>query len=172
MGEDITGDGSSPTTQIANRKNGTNMTELFRALHHVCVVVHDLEKSLAYYQRIGFDGWFDYPKGTAYEEFNVPDVAASKVMKYKCCDLDNFQLQLCQPGPEDSPQRRHLDTYGESVYHLGFEVDDLLGSKADGEKSGMAVIANGHRSDGTGFCYFDTKADAGVVLEIRKTQQL
>ena len=48
------------------------MIPLFRHLHHVCIVVHDLERAVAYYARLGVGPWFDYPKGDAYVEFEVP----------------------------------------------------------------------------------------------------
>ncbi|BBH68716.1 glyoxalase [Actinoplanes sp. OR16] len=141
---------------------------MFQRLHHVCVVVADLGRAVAYYESLGVGPFFDYPKGTAYIEFDVPNPAASAAMRYKCADLDNFQLQLCQPGDLDSPQKRFLDSRGEGVYHLGFEVADLLTAQNAGAELGLGVIARGLRADGTGFCYFDTRDDAGVVLEVRR----
>ncbi|WP_328469280.1 VOC family protein [Actinoplanes sp. NBC_00393] len=141
---------------------------MFQRLHHVCVVVADLEKAVAYYEGLGVGPFFDYPKGTPYVEFEVPDPAASAQMRYKCADLENVQLQLCQPGTLDSPQRRFLDERGEGVYHLGFEVPDLPAAQQEAAGRGLGVIARGLRADGSGFCYFDTRADAGVVLEVRR----
>ncbi|MFT3833825.1 MAG: VOC family protein [Micropruina sp.] len=145
------------------------MTDLFTELHHVCIVVHDLDRAVSAYQRLGVGPWFDYPKGSAYVEYDVPDPAGSAGMKYKCYDFVNVQLQLCQPGPEDTPQRRFLDAHGEGVYHLGFEVPDLAGAVATGEELGLEVIAKGRRADGSGFCYFDTRQANGVTLEVRNT---
>lgn len=141
----------------------------FRKLHHVCVVVADLERAVSEYERLGIGPWYDYPKGGAYVEFEVPSAEASAAMRYKCADLDNFQLQLCQPPEQDSPQRRFLEEFGEGVYHLGFESPDLADAEAEAGALGLGVIARGRRADGSGFCYFDTRARAGVVLEVRKT---
>jgi methylmalonyl-CoA/ethylmalonyl-CoA epimerase len=142
----------------------------FRNLHHICIVVHDLDRAVAYYERIGMGPWFDYPKGTAYVDFEVPNREASNAMRYKCLDLDNVQLQLCQPSHLDSPQRRFLDQHGEGVYHLGFEVPDRDAAESSARRLGLAVTARGKRADGTGFAYFDTREGAGVVLEVRKSQ--
>jgi methylmalonyl-CoA/ethylmalonyl-CoA epimerase len=92
-------------------------------------------------------------------------------MQYKCFDFDNFQLQLCQPSAMDSPQRRFLDEHGEGVYHLGFEVPALAEAESAASRLGLGVVARGLRADGTGFCYFDTRPGAGVVLEVRKSSQ-
>jgi catechol 2,3-dioxygenase-like lactoylglutathione lyase family enzyme len=142
---------------------------LFNQLHHICIVVHDVERSVAFYESLGMGPWFDYPKGGRYLEFDVPNKAASDAMRYKCLNLENLQIQLCQPGPEDSPQRRFLDEKGEGVYHLGFEVPDRDAAEAQGRALGLKVVARGRREDKSGFCYFDTRDQAGVVLEVRKT---
>ena len=141
----------------------------FRTLHHICIVVHDLDRAVAYYEKLGVGPWFDYPKGGAYVEFEVPNRKASDAMRYKCVDLDNVQIQLCQPSELDSPQRRFLDAHGEGVYHLGFEVPDRDAAECAGRALGLGVTARGKRADGSGFAYFDTRPQAGVVLEIRKT---
>jgi methylmalonyl-CoA/ethylmalonyl-CoA epimerase len=141
----------------------------FTELHHVCIVVRDLERAVAFYESLGMGPWFDYPKGGKYLEFEVPDRAASDAMRYKCLQLANVQLQLCEPGAGDSPQKRFLEQHGEGVYHLGFEVPDRDAAEAQGRAFGLPVIARGKRADGSGFAYFDTRRQAGVVLEIRKT---
>jgi catechol 2,3-dioxygenase-like lactoylglutathione lyase family enzyme len=146
-----------------------HVSGIFNRLHHVCIVVRDLEKSVAFYESIGVGPWYDYPKAGAYLEFEVPNLAASQATRYKCADLANFQLQLCQPAGGDSPQQRFLDRNGEGVYHLGFEVEERTAAEAAGRALGLGVIARGARADGSGFCYFDTQDRAGTVLEIRKS---
>ena len=145
------------------------MSKLFNQLHHVCIVVDDLDKAVAYYETLGVGPWYDYPKVGPYVEFEVPNPEASRAMRYKCADLDNVQLQLCEPGDLDSPQRRFLKERGEGVYHLGFEVPDLGEAQAAGRALGLGIAARGVRADGSGFCYFDTRGEAGVVLEVRKS---
>ena len=146
------------------------MENPFRTLHHVCIVVHDLERAMRYYQQLGVGPWIDYPKGSAYVAFDVPNADASRAMRYKCADLDNVQIQLCQPPQLDCPQRRFLDEYGEGVYHLGFEVPDLDAAERTVAARGAITTARGRRANGSGFAYFDTRAGAGVVLEVRKTE--
>lgn len=145
------------------------MSTPFRTLHHVCIVVHDLDATLACYERLGVGPWYDYPKGSAYVAFDVPNREASDAMRYKCADLGNVQLQLCEPPRMDCPQRRFLDEHGEGVYHLGFEVPDLDRAEAVVRNAGVGVTASGRRSDGSGFAYFDTREGAGVTLEVRRT---
>ena len=47
------------------------MPPIFDTLHHICVVVHDIEKAKAYYQSIGIGPWQDYPPLSEYTELSV-----------------------------------------------------------------------------------------------------
>lgn len=141
----------------------------FRHLHHICLVVHDIDGTQAYYESIGVGPWQEYPPLTEYTDLDVPNPQAFTEMIYRVVDLENVQLQLCQPPLLDCPQRRFLDRHGEGVFHLGFErdVDEAL---AQGASLGLSVLMRGQRPDGSGFVYFDTQDEAGVVLETRRSR--
>jgi methylmalonyl-CoA/ethylmalonyl-CoA epimerase len=144
------------------------MTTPFRALHHVCLVVDDLDGAVAYYESVGIGPWRDYPPLTEYTTLDVPNPEAFRAMRYKIVDLDNIQLQLCQPPELDCPQRRFLDAHGPGVFHLGFESDVDAAATA-GAELGLSVTMRGQRDNGSGFVYFDTLDEAKVVLMARKT---
>jgi methylmalonyl-CoA/ethylmalonyl-CoA epimerase len=144
------------------------VTMPFRELHHICIVVRDIEASVAFYESIGIGPWQDYPPLTEYTRLTVPNPDAFYALKYKLADVGGVQLQLCQPPELDCPQRRFLDSRGEGVFHIGFESDlDEATEAAAG--LGLNVLARGQRDNGSGFIYFDTADDAGVVLLARKT---
>jgi methylmalonyl-CoA/ethylmalonyl-CoA epimerase len=144
------------------------MSTPFHQLHHICLVVHDIDATQAYYESIGVGPWRSYPPLTEYTELEVPSTEAFLQMQYRVTDLDNVQLQLCRPPALDCPQRRFLDTHGEGVFHLGFEepVDEALAGAA---ALGVQTLMRGRRDDGSGFVYFDTQDRAGVVLETRQS---
>jgi len=54
------------------------------------------------------------------------DTDAFLKLRYRYVNLENVQLQLCEPGERDSFQRRFLETQGEGVCHLSFNVQDLV----------------------------------------------
>jgi methylmalonyl-CoA/ethylmalonyl-CoA epimerase len=144
------------------------VTTPFRELHHICIVVRDIEASVAFYESIGIGPWQDYPPLTEYTRLTVPNPDAFYGLKYKLANAGGVQLQLCQPPELDCPQRRFLDSRGEGVYHIGFESD--LDEAAEAAAAlGLNVLASGQRDNGSGFIYFDTADDAGVVLLARKT---
>lgn len=143
--------------------------EEFSKLHHVCIVVHDINRAQAYYESIGIGPWEPYPPLSEYVELNAPSVEGFSSMQYRVCNLPNIQLQLCQPSNDPSPQRLHLNTKGEGVYHLGFEVPDADRAEAALRKRGVGVKIRGRRANGTGFNYHATDGNGGVVLLTRAT---
>ena len=68
-----------------------------------------------------------------------------------------------------SPQRQHLDTKGEGVFHIGFEVDDADAAEARARGQGLPVLMRGRRANRTGFTYYATADQAGVTLLTRAT---
>jgi methylmalonyl-CoA/ethylmalonyl-CoA epimerase len=148
------------------------VTTPFRELHHICIVVRDIDASVAFYESIGIGPWQDYPPLTEYTRLTVPNPDAFYALRYKLASAGGVQLQLCQPPELDCPQRRFLDAHGEGVFHIGFETDPDAGldeAAAAGAGLGLNVLARGQRDNGSGFIYFDTADDAGVVLLARKT---
>jgi len=141
---------------------------IFKRLHHICIVVEDLERAVKYYESVGIGPWLAFPPLDAFrDELEVPDRDGFFRLKYRYANLDNIQIQLCEPGPGGTPQRRFLETRGEGVYHLGFGVDDCDDAESAGLAAGLRVGARGRRADRTGFTYFDTRDNAGVTLEVR-----
>jgi catechol 2,3-dioxygenase-like lactoylglutathione lyase family enzyme len=145
------------------------MSPLFDKLHHLCIVVHDIDKTQAYYESIGIGPWTPYPPLAEYEELDVPSKPGFLSMKYRICHLPNVQLQLCEPGPEPSPQRLHLDAKGEGVFHIGFEVPDADAAEAQAKSQGLPVLMRGRRTNRTGFTYYGSADGAGVTLLTRAT---
>lgn len=144
-------------------------TKIFHQLHHVCVVVRDLDQARAYYESLGVGPWHDYPPLAAYE-LTVKDPAGYLRLRYRYANLGNFQLQLCEPGVGDTPQRRFLEERGEGVFHLGFAVEDVDSAEREGRDLGLSITSRGRLPDRTGFTYFDTATrGAGVTLEVRRS---
>jgi catechol 2,3-dioxygenase-like lactoylglutathione lyase family enzyme len=139
----------------------------FRLLHHVCIVVRDVDAAVAFYESVGIGPWHDYPPLTQYTDLTVPDPAGFFALRYKYADLSNVQLQLCQPTSGRSPQREFLERHGEGVFHLGFSVPICDDGERTAVAIGLDVLMRGRRPDGSGFTYFDTAPRAGVTLEVR-----
>ena len=90
------------------------MSGPFSKLHHLCVVVHDIDRAQALYESVGIGPWHDYPPLGEYTELEMPDPDGFRALKYRYAWIGEQQFQLCEPGPEPTPQRRFLDEHGEA----------------------------------------------------------
>ncbi len=142
-------------------------------MHHVCIVVEDLDKAVAYYESVGVGPCTNFPSLETFRgDLSVPDVDAFMGLRFRWCNLENVQLQLCEPGLGGSPQRAFLDSHGEGVFHLGFTVNDLDSAEQDAVKLGLNPWMRGRLPDRSGFTYFDTRdKGAGITLEIRANRR-
>ena len=143
----------------------------FSKLHHLSVVVRNLEKAIQFYESMGIGPFEDYPPLTEYIKLNVPDETGFFNLKFKVAQVGDIQIQLCQPGEGKSPYKDFLEKKGEGVYHLGFVVDQVDDSETELKKLGLKVLSSGRRADGSGFSYMDTAQEAGVTLLIRQSKR-
>ena len=147
------------------------MSGPFTKVHHICIVVHDIDRAQAFYESVGVGPWTEYPPLAEYEDLDVPSKQGFLSIKYRICNLPGMQLQLCQPGAEPSPQREHLDRKGEGVFHIGFEVPDADAAEAQAVGKGLRVLMRGRRANRTGFTYYDSADAASVILLTRATNR-
>jgi 4-hydroxyphenylpyruvate dioxygenase-like putative hemolysin len=152
-------------------KGNRNPKSPFSKLHHLSVVVRNMEKAIQFYESIGIGPFEDYPPLTEYIKLNVPDETGFFNLKFKVAQVGDIQIQLCQPGEGKSPYKDFLEKKGEGVYHLGFVVDRVEDSEAELKKLGLKVLSSGRRADGSGFSYMDTAQEAGVTLLIRQSKR-
>lgn len=141
----------------------------FSELHHVSIVVRDIEKSVKFYTSIGIGPFTAYPPMREYTKINVPDKEGFYNLKIMVARIGPVDLQLIQPGEGESVYRDHLEKKGEGVYHLGFVVDDIAEAEAEAERKGLSIISKGRREDGSGFAYLDTAEKGAVTLLIRQS---
>ena len=140
----------------------------FSQLHHIAIVVKDIEQAVKYYTSLGVGPFQDYPPIRDYVAVNVPDKDAFYRLKIKQAQVGPVALQLIQPGEGKTIYGDFLARNGEGVFHLGFVVDDVEKEEERLKKKGLRVLSSGRRVDGSGFTYFDSSTSAGVVLLIRQ----
>src|SRR5688572_8945562 len=156
---------------MSSQSRKSPMPDFFNKLHHICLVVKDIDHTQACYESLGIGPWEAYPPLAEYEELDVPSPEGFKSLKYRICNLPNIQLQLCEPTDDPSPQRKFLDSKGEGVFHIGFEVPDADAAESEARSEGIPVLMRGRRGNGTGFTYYDTSEKAAIVLLTRETNK-
>jgi len=143
-----------------------NTRSLFSVLHHITVVVKDMEKSEAFYTSVGI-GPFRTPTGHTIHTKTLRDKPIADKIIIREAQLGPVVLQLIQHIEGESIYKEFVEIKGQGVQHLGFLVEDIDQAEKDALAQGLNKLARGRRKDGTGYCYFDTESPAGVILEIR-----
>jgi len=161
---------SACTSSAAARQAPTgDQAELFGrgTVVQIGVVVKDIEKAAAAYA--DFLGvavpkwtWTD-TEDKAHTRFKgKPSPARAKLA---FIELKNITLELIEPDSNPSTWREFLDSKGEGVHHIAFEIkqmDDkiaLLGNKA------MPLLQKGDYEGGR-YAYIDGAAKLGLILEL------
>ena len=141
----------------------------FSTLHHLSLVVRDIDAAVRFLESLGIGPFFEYPPMTEYTQLNVPDQEGFFNTVIKCVQIGPVQLQLVQPGQGRSIYRDFLEKNGEGVFHLGFVVPDIDRAETAAKNLGLEVISSGRRANGSGFAYFDTAGQCGVTLLVRQS---
>ena len=141
----------------------------FSVLHHLSLVVRDIDAAVRFLESLGIGPFFDYPPMKEYTRLQVPDEEGFFNTVIKCAMIGPVQLQVVQPGQGRSIYKDFLEKKGEGVFHLGFVVDDIERSEAEVRAMGLEVISSGRRDNGSGFAYFDTVDQCGVTLLVRQS---
>ena len=76
-------------------------------------------------------------------------------------------IELLEPVGPSTSWKEELDAHGESVHHLGFQVQDLERTVRYFESNGMGVVHRGrYDKDNGDYVYVDTRKQLGVIIEL------
>jgi|TARA_Y100000310_G_scaffold344554_1_gene457937 methylmalonyl-CoA/ethylmalonyl-CoA epimerase len=129
-------------------------------LHHVGIVVRDLEKSVEYYQSLG-----------VVEKVSTLMTAEGKKAKLigRFLRIGSLNLELWEPIRGATVQQEFLDSVGEGVNHIAFTVDDYEKEYVDlVEKQGIRLVFGAKPPISAGGAgYFDTRKEGhNTILEL------
>ena len=143
-------------------------TSLFSTMHHICIVVRDMDKAVEHYHSMGA-GPFSRttPIDIAKRTVRGKDVP---VPNWKIGDffgkMGNVWINLLQPIEGNSIFQEFLDTRGEGIHHFAFLVDDVDKEEAELVKKGFEVLASVRLRNGCGHSIMDTTGTGGIYIEI------
>jgi catechol 2,3-dioxygenase-like lactoylglutathione lyase family enzyme len=127
------------------------------------LVVRDMDASVAKFSAMGF--------GPFVPKLLPPD--SKVVINNNSTDFDvnvlrsmigNVELELCQPVKGESPHQEFLDSKGEGIQHILFEVQDIEAELARLTEVGATVILKIDFKGG-GLAYVDLNT-CGFVVEL------
>ena len=148
------------------------LTEVTK-LHQVCIVVHDIDKSVAsMWENFGIGPWdiinadADTMSDTTYmgkpARFGFQAALTQKL-------IGGIELELIQPTMGESTYRDFLNEYGEGVHHIGHhKIDTYENLKITTKALEAAVfpcVMSGRTVLGA-FSYMDTRKVLNTILEM------
>ncbi len=127
-----------------------------KAIHHVAVVVDDMEKSLAF--------WRD---ALGIELHELRDVPAEK-SQVAFLPLAGAEVELVMPTTDDSGIAKYLAKRGPGMHHLCLEVDDIAGMLARLKAKDVRLINEEPRvgADGKKYAFIHPESTGGVLVEL------
>ena len=142
-------------------------------VQQVSIVVKDMDRAIEYYSSTFGIG-----------PFRVIDIDMKGVLlrgkpvrtkiKVAFARSGPLQIELIQPVEGKNIYTEFLDSKGEGLHHLGFQVDDLDGMLAELAKEGIQpVFYHSLPQLGAAFAYLNTDKIGGVMFELieQKTRE-
>ncbi len=124
-------------------------------IHHIAIVVEDLDDALAFYQdALGVE---------VSERRDVPEEG----VEIAFMPTDNAELELLRPLDPENTIGRFLEKRGEGVHHLCLAVEDIEATigKLEARGARMATEIRAH-PDGTHYAFIHPKSARGVLIEL------
>ena len=124
-------------------------------LHHVAVVVANLNEALSRYQSLGFSGS---------ERF----VLTEQAVEVATLRSGTGWIELIRPTDPDGPIARFLAKRGEGVHHVAYAVPDLIAALKGLEAAGIRLIDAAPRTGAHGWriAFVHPESCGGVLTEL------
>jgi methylmalonyl-CoA/ethylmalonyl-CoA epimerase len=151
----------------AGRKSAREQILQNNTVTQVAVIVKDIDKaSVAWAKLLGQE----VPESSITENNKSrptlykgnPSDAKAKLAFFS---MDNLQIELIQPLGKGSTWQEYLDTHGEGIHHIAFQVKNIDGMEQKFLANGNPTVMRGGW-DGGAYSYIDATNDLGCILEL------
>ena len=136
-------------------------------MEQIGLVVRDMGKAVERLSLLGFGPFSPKTLPPGVREW-VKGRATRADVKVMATMAGNIELELCQPGPGDSPHRDYLENKGEGIQHVQFRVDNLQKEIDRLTRLGCTVLLRASFGDvegSGGLAYIDLDA-SGLIVEL------
>jgi methylmalonyl-CoA/ethylmalonyl-CoA epimerase len=139
-----------------------------RIITQICIVVSDVRKANSNWAKVL--GVPEEKIETIFPE-GILHYTHGKATEYKDCQvakyqLNNFVLELIQPGPTPSPWRMFLEKYGQGVFHFCVLVNDRKAFQQTLSDIGVGLPYHIGYFPGGSYSYVDAKEQLGIELSV------
>lgn len=154
---------------ITEGKSMENQTKIFGkgVVTQIGLVMKDIEKtSKAYADFLGVEvpEWFftdAVDKAHTVFKGRLTEARA----KIAFFHLKNLTIELIEPVGGPSTWQEFLDTRGEGIHHIAFEIEGMEEKVIQLQRQGMTLLQKGDYEGGR-YSYIDSTQQLGVLLEL------
>ena len=141
------------------------ISSTFGKFHHIGIVVRDMDKAMEHFKAMGAGPFEPVTTPVSEKTFRGKPTEGYGIA-LKVAKLGDIMIELVQPLKGESPSMDFLNTKGEGINHICFEVDDLEKEAAMMSGKGYEAISSVKFTHGGGNMYFDTGRVGGVFTEL------
>lgn len=139
-----------------------------RIINQICIVVRDVRQANANWAKVL--GVPEEKIETIFPE-GILHYTHGQSTEYKDCQvakyqLDNFVLELIQPGQSPSPWKAFLEKNGQGVFHFCVLVEDRKGFQQTLSSIGVGLPYHIGYFPGGSYSYVESKEQLGLELSV------
>ena len=130
--------------------------DMLKKINHIAIAVNNLEEAAKFYQNV---------LGLNLSGVEVVTAQKTKVGFFK---IDESNIELVQPSEPDSPLVKFLETKGQGIHHICFEVDDVEEEVKAYLAKGATLIDQKPRpgAHNSRVAFIHPKSSNGVLIEL------
>jgi methylmalonyl-CoA/ethylmalonyl-CoA epimerase len=129
---------------------------MLKKINHIAIAVNNIEEAAKFYQNF---------LGLNLSGIEVVTAQKTKVGFFK---IGESNIELVQSADQDSPLAKFLETKGQGIHHICFEVDDIETEVKAFLEKGATMIDQKPRlgAHNTKVAFVHPKSSGGVLIEL------
>lgn len=133
-------------------------------VHQLGYVVRDIEKTCRYYESTFGMGPFSEVIDVDMDGALLRGKPVKTKIKVAFAQSGDVQVEFIQPFEGQNVYTEFLESKGDGIHHLAFQVDDMDAMKAEFAKKGFEPVFQ-RDMEVMEFAYFDTSEFGGLMTE-------